>query len=59
MDRIPLGMHDVSDRLLIPEKLYSREPEIEALLASFDRVVSSGAVELVLFYGYPASANPR
>ena len=52
IDRIPLGMHDVSDRLLIPEKLYSREPEIEALLASFDRVVSSGAVELVLFYGY-------
>src|SRR5258708_20561733 len=34
-----LGAHDVSSRLLIPEKLYGREREIEAFLASFDRVV--------------------
>ncbi|WP_051677557.1 AAA family ATPase [Bradyrhizobium sp. URHD0069] len=48
----PLGTHDVSDRLLIPEKLYGREREIETLLASFDRVVANGTVELVLVSGY-------
>src|SRR6202166_146225 len=33
-----LGAHDTSDRLLIPEKLYGREREIDTLLACFDRV---------------------
>ncbi|MEA2850842.1 MAG: hypothetical protein QOE02_861, partial [Rhodospirillaceae bacterium] len=48
----PLGAHDVSDRLLIPEKLYGRERENDALLASFDRVVANGTLELVLVSGY-------
>jgi PAS domain S-box-containing protein len=48
----PLGAHDVSDRLLIPEKLYGREREIETLLASFDRVMANGTPELVLVSGY-------
>jgi PAS domain S-box-containing protein len=48
----PLGAHDASDRLLIPEKLYGREREINALLASFDRVVTNGTPELVLVSGY-------
>src|SRR5215469_3888944 len=48
----PLGEHDRPDRLLIQEKLYGREPEIETLLASFDRVVKSGTRELVLVSGY-------
>ena len=48
----PLGAHDASDRLLIPEKLYGRESEIDALLAAFDRVVTLGAPELVLVSGY-------
>src|SRR5467141_1870401 len=52
IDLFQLGAHDVSDRLLIPEKLYGREREIEALLASFDRVVSNGTLELVLVSGY-------
>jgi PAS domain S-box-containing protein len=47
-----LGAHDASDRLLIPEKLYGREREIEALLLAFDRVVASGKPELVLLSGY-------
>jgi PAS domain S-box-containing protein len=47
-----LGADDSSDRLLIPEKLYGREREVEALLAAFDRVVAQGAVELVLVSGY-------
>ena len=48
----PPGTHDRADRLLMPEKLYGREREIESLLASFDRVVRSGAPELVLVSGY-------
>jgi len=48
----PLAAHDGSDRLLIPEKLYGREREIDALLAAFDRVVTQGAPELVLVSGY-------
>src|SRR5713226_924873 len=47
-----LGEHDTPDRLLIPEKLYGRQREVETLLASFDRVVKSGAPELVLVSGY-------
>src|SRR6202453_1892116 len=47
-----LGAHDVSDRLLIPEKLYGRGREIDTLLAAFDRVVTSGAPELALVSGY-------
>ncbi|MDB4870448.1 MAG: multi-sensor signal transduction multi-kinase [Gemmatimonadales bacterium] len=47
-----LGEHDTPDRLLIPEKLYGRESEIEALVAAFDRVVTGARPELVLVSGY-------
>ncbi len=49
IDDFPLGEHDTPDRLLVPEKLYGRAREVETLLASFDRIVESGAPELVLF----------
>ena len=52
IDAFPLGQQDRPDRLLIPEKLYGREREIEKLLASFDRVVKGGTPELVLVAGY-------
>jgi serine/threonine protein kinase len=52
IDLFPLGVHDTSDRLLIPEKLYGREREVDALLASFDLVVAEGTPELVLVSGY-------
>src|ERR1700733_7344646 len=52
IDAFPLGAHDASDRLLIPEKLYGREGEIDVLLAAFDRVVNHGTPELVLVSGY-------
>jgi PAS domain S-box-containing protein len=48
----PLGQQDTSDRLLVPERLYGREREIETLLAGFERVVTSGRPELVLVSGY-------
>src|SRR5262249_1569606 len=46
------GEHDIPDRLVIPEKLYGREREVETLLAAFDRIVKGGAPELVLVSGY-------
>jgi PAS domain S-box-containing protein len=52
IDEFPLGERDTPDRLLIPEKLYGRTPEIETLLASFERVVARGRPELVLVSGY-------
>src|ERR1700726_1439196 len=48
IDAFPLGQRDTPDRLLISEKLYGREREIETLLAAFDRVVTSGRPELGL-----------
>lgn len=38
IDRIELGLQDVSAQFQIPQKLYGREVEIAALLAAFDRV---------------------
>jgi PAS domain S-box-containing protein len=48
----PLGANDSSDRLLIPEKLYGRESEINGLLAAFDWVVAQGTAEFVVVSGY-------
>jgi PAS domain S-box-containing protein len=52
IDPFPLGMHDASDRFMIPERLYGRQREIGTLLASFERVVAGGTSELVLVSGY-------
>src|SRR5262249_24866658 len=52
VDLFPLGADDAHDRLLIPEKLYGRDREIETLLTAFDRVVARGASEVVLVSGY-------
>ncbi|MDB5578449.1 MAG: multi-sensor signal transduction multi-kinase, partial [Bradyrhizobium sp.] len=52
IDPFPLGAHDASDRLLIPEKLYGRGRDIDALIAAFGRVVANGTPELVLVSGY-------
>ena len=46
-----LGGEDVSGRLAIPEKLYGRAAEIEALLGAFERV-ARGDVEFTLVSGY-------
>ena len=46
-----LGQRDVSDRFLIPEKLYGRNAEVQTLLAAFDRV-AEGAAELMLVAGF-------
>jgi PAS domain S-box-containing protein len=51
-DDFRLGQCDTPDRLLIPEKLYGREREVETLLAAFGRIVQGGAPELVLVSGF-------
>ncbi|MGY2909008.1 PAS domain S-box-containing protein [Bradyrhizobium sp. URHC0002] len=50
-DFIP-GAGDTPDRLMIPEKLYGRDREVDTLLTAFDRVVGGGRAELVLVSGY-------
>ncbi|MBD0687736.1 MULTISPECIES: trifunctional serine/threonine-protein kinase/ATP-binding protein/sensor histidine kinase [unclassified Pseudomonas] len=52
IDAFALGEHGASDRLLIPEKLYGREREVDTLVAAFSRIVQSSSPELVLVTGY-------
>ena len=46
-----LGRYDISDKFQIPEKLYGRESEVEALMAAFERV-SQGTTEMILVTGF-------
>jgi PAS domain S-box-containing protein len=52
IDPFPLGAQDASERLMIPERLYGREDEIDQLLETFERVVSDGMTKFVLVSGY-------
>ncbi|MEH2185482.1 MAG: AAA family ATPase [Nostoc sp.] len=40
IDGFELGVRDICDRFIIPEKLYGRQAEVESLLAAFDRVAN-------------------
>ena len=46
-----IGERDLCDRLLIPEKLYGREDEVQSLLDTFERV-AKGSSELMLVAGF-------
>ncbi|MDF0554850.1 AAA family ATPase [Kamptonema sp. UHCC 0994] len=46
-----LGTRDITNRFLIPEKLYGRENEVSNLLAAFKRV-SEGHTEMMLVAGF-------
>ena len=46
-----LGQRDLSERFLIPEKLYGRQADVQTLLNSFERV-AQGASEMVLVAGF-------
>ncbi|MEG4121821.1 AAA family ATPase [Microcoleus sp. N9_B4] len=46
-----IAQRDVSDRFIIPDKLYGRETEVQVLLDAFDRV-SAGATEMMLVAGF-------
>ncbi|MGB3512318.1 MAG: AAA family ATPase [Microcoleaceae cyanobacterium] len=51
IETFELGERDVSDRFLIPEKLYGREKEVQALLDTFERV-ADGGTEMMLVAGF-------
>jgi len=51
IEDFPLGTDDVSDRLLLPEKLYGREGAVAVLYSAFERVVASERAELVMVSG--------
>jgi predicted ATPase/signal transduction histidine kinase len=46
-----LAQRDISDRFLIPEKLYGRETEVQTLLDAFERV-AQGKTEMMLVAGF-------
>ncbi|WP_437294541.1 AAA family ATPase [Sorangium sp. So ce426] len=52
IEAFALGRRDLSDRFQVPQRLYGREREVEALRAAFERVVAQGRTELVLVSGY-------
>jgi len=52
IDDFALDEHGTPQRLMIPEKLYGREREVDALIATFERVREAGVPELVLVSGY-------
>ncbi|MBU1171000.1 MAG: diguanylate cyclase [Proteobacteria bacterium] len=49
-----LGMHDISNKFIIPQKLYGREKEIGALISSFEDAVNRGkGAALMIISGAP------
>src|SRR3984957_10716733 len=57
IDDFTPGAHDTPDRLIIPEKLYGRDREVDTLLTAFDRIVGGGRTELVLVSGYSGTGK--
>ncbi|WP_438019934.1 AAA family ATPase [Sorangium sp. So ce315] len=51
VDPFPLGERDAGGRLWLPEKLYGREAETQAVVAACERA-AAGAVELFLISGH-------
>ena len=49
--KFALGTQDVADQFEIPQNLYGREPEIQSLLTTFEKVYS-GHSEMILVSGY-------
>ncbi|MBV8329994.1 MAG: AAA family ATPase, partial [Verrucomicrobia bacterium] len=52
IEALPIGLHDLPDRLLIPQRLYGRSVEFHKLVDAFERVAANGNPELVLVSGY-------
>ena len=46
-----LGIRDIPDGFVIPEKLYGRQSEVKTLLDAFDRV-AQGSIEMMLVAGF-------
>jgi PAS domain S-box-containing protein len=52
IEAFALGQADVSDRLIIPQRLYGREQPLAALLRAFEQVLATGRPQLMLVSGY-------
>ncbi|WP_321963363.1 AAA family ATPase [Paraburkholderia sp. J7] len=52
IDDFALDEHGAPGRLMIPERLYGREREVDSLVTTFARILENGAPELVLVSGY-------
>lgn len=52
LDPFSLAARDIPNRILIPERLYGREREIDTLLAAYSRVRTCGTPQVVLISGY-------
>jgi len=52
IEDFPLDEHGTRDRLMIPEKLYGREHEVDTMLSAFSRIIRTSTPELVLVSGY-------
>ncbi|MGD8191387.1 AAA family ATPase [Brevibacillus ginsengisoli] len=48
IEPFPLALHDCSDRLQIPEKLYGRENEMQTLLDAFEQVCNGASRFLIV-----------
>lgn len=57
IDDFTPGAQDTPDRLMIPEKLYGRDREVDSLLAAFDRIAGGDRAELVLISGYSGTGK--
>ncbi|MEG4911985.1 AAA family ATPase [Microcoleus sp. B7-D4] len=51
IEEFDLGRRDITDRFLIPEKLYGRESEVDHLLAAFERIASRRSPQPPLING--------
>ncbi len=47
-----LGVRDIPDHLMIPEKLYGRDRDITTLMSAYEKASTKGKPELVLISGY-------
>ncbi|PZU97939.1 MAG: hypothetical protein DCE90_05445 [Pseudanabaena sp.] len=65
IESLPLATQDITDKFLIPEKLYGREQEVARLLDAFEKVASqeqapeSQGIEIVLLSGYSGMGKSR
>ena len=49
--KVTLAEHDLSDTVILPQKLYGRTNEYNALLSAYNRILSSSCFELVFVKG--------
>jgi len=54
---VRLTVHDTAGIVRMPEKLYGREAEINAILSAYHRVASTGATEWLFISGYSGAGK--